>query len=297
MTLRTAMTAHLTVTDNPLHDPLTAFSRLINELATAHRDLAKQNAELETAHRELANRNSELAIADTQKNIFFGMVAHDLRNPLGVIMACGELLKESTGERLTPQECRFLEVIVHSSEFMSSIVNDLLDVAKIESGTLTLHSVPANILSLLIDVIELSRLLALKKKIAIEFQDERSFGSANHVPLLMLDLHKCEQVFNNLIGNAVKYSPPGSTIRVRITSDKNWVSVSVADNGPGISAKDLETITNPFKTAGLGSTQSGKSTGLGLAIVKRILEGHGGRLTIVSQPDAGSEFTAHFPIT
>ena len=253
-------------------------------------DLSRLNNDLATAQRELAKSNAELDRLNIQKNELLGIAAHDLRNPLQVILTYSHFLLEEASD-LAPEHREFVRTIRSSSRFMLRLVDDLLDVARIEAGTLDLDLAPVDLDALVEHNVALNRVLAEPKGIRIELRRE------GRLPELVLDAAKIEQVLNNLIGNAVKFSPPGSTVEVRLAAGEDGVTLSVRDQGDGIKPEELESLFRPFQKGRNRSTAGEKSTGLGLAIVKRIVEGHRGEIRVESAPGEGSVFHVRLPGT
>lgn len=252
-------------------------------------ELSRVNNELANLQRQMAKANIELARLNEQKNQLLGMAAHDLRNPLGVIMSYAKFLDRIAGVRLDDQERRFLAQIAKSSQFMLRLLEDLLDVSQIESGKLQLNLAPLDLAAAVAGNIELNRMLAGAKNIAIELPPQAA-------PLWVeADATKIEQVLNNLISNAVKYSPPGTTVGVTLEADAGEVTVRVRDQGQGIPAAELSRLFQPFSKTSVKSTGGEKSTGLGLAITRRIVEGHGGRIGVESRVGEGSRFSFSLP--
>lgn len=261
--------------DSALYDEI---SRLNNELVAMQRELAKQNAELERL--------------DALKNQFLGMAAHDLRNPLSVIMSYSNFLMEDAGTALHDEQREFLRIIRQSSEFMLHLVNDLLDIAQIEAGQLRLDLQPTDLVTLVRHNIALNRVLAAKKHIDIQLNDEP-------LPPLPLDASKMEQVLNNLMDNAIKFSPSHTTITVRVTrapGDASSVLLAVQDQGPGIPPNELDKLFKPFQRTSVKSPSGEKGTGLGLTIVKKIVEGHNGKIWVESQVGKGTTFFVTLPL-
>jgi two-component system, OmpR family, sensor kinase len=254
-------------------------------------ELSRVNNELITAHRELAKRNAELAHLNTEKNQFIGMAAHDLRNPLSIILAYSEFLRGKRGIATDPAKRQFIDAIRRSSEFMLEIIDDLLNVTRIEAGKLVLNRVPTDLDQLVRENVALNGALAQGKGLHLAYQAEDKF------PKLMLDPWKIVQVLNNLIGNAIKASPPGSTVMVGLARDDKGAVVRVTDEGPGIPIDELDAIFRPYQQGSLGTVSGGKSAGLGLAIAQRIVAGHGGRLRVESYPPDGTSFFVHLPQT
>jgi signal transduction histidine kinase len=218
------------------------------------------------------------------------MAAHDLRNPLHQIHGYSELLQLSLADVAGEQDLQFLSIILNSSQFMVSLVNDLLDVAKIESGRLTLRREETDLAALVERNIALNEALAAKKQIGIHLQSEA-------LPPTPVDADKIEQVLNNLLSNAVKFSQPGTTVAVRLSRRNDEVVLSVADEGPGIPADELDQLFRPFETTSVRGTAGEKSAGLGLVIVRKIVEEHGGRIDVESEVGEGTTFHVILPQT
>jgi signal transduction histidine kinase len=256
-------------------DILDEFSRVNNELANLQRDLARKNA--------------ELARLNEQQNRFLGMAAHDLRSPLSVIQSYSEFLRDEAAEALEEEQREFVDAILDASRFMLSLIDDLLDVAQIEAGTLRLELGETDLAELVRHNLVLNRVLAARKDIRVEL-------TALDAPVLMsVDARKIQQVLNNLIGNAIKYSHPGSAVSVTVQAEPDKVRIAVRDEGQGIATADIPLLFQPFSKAGKPGTSGEPSTGLGLAIVRRIVEGHGGDISVESQSGKGTVFTVTLP--
>lgn len=253
-------------------------------------ELSRLNNELVTAQRELAKKNVELGKLNDQKNQFLGMAAHDLRNPLSAILTLSEFLLDDRLSVTPDEQVEFIRRIRSSSEFMLRLVNDLLDISKIEAGRLDLDLEATDLRAVIEDNVALNRILADKRQIKVSLlQDEG-------VPRLMLDASKIEQVLNNLIVNAIKFSPAGGTVEVRLDKGENDVTISVSDQGPGIPEEEFHKLFNPFEKTSAKSASKEKGTGLGLAIVKKIVSGHKGRISVESQVGKGSTFHVTLPL-
>ncbi|HEX8560430.1 MAG TPA: HAMP domain-containing sensor histidine kinase [Pyrinomonadaceae bacterium] len=259
--------------------------------AAVYEELTRLNNELAAAQRELAKKNAELARINAQKNQFLGLAAHDLRNPLDVINVYSGFLLDEAAARLSPEQLDFVGVIRRSSDFMLALIDDLLDVSKIEAGRLELELDAVDLRALAGRNVELNRRLAERKKINI------LFTAAEDVPPLRLDASKIEQVLNNLVGNAVKFSPRGATVEVALGRGEGGAGavILVRDEGPGVPADELDKLFKPFSRTRVRSTEGERSTGLGLAIVKRIVEGHGGSIGVESPPGGGATFAVRLP--
>jgi PAS domain S-box-containing protein len=253
----------------------TEFSTLNNEMATMQRTLVQQQAELRAMNEE--------------KNHFIGMAAHDLRNPLAGIRLFSEVLLRQAPEVLDAKQLKMIEQIKSISQKMTMIVNDFLDVSKIEAGQLSLNLQDTDLNDLVTNVLELQQPVAARKEIRLEF-------SAAERIRIGVDAGKIEQVVTNLITNAVKFSPHGSTVTVNLLRRDGFAELSVADEGPGIAADEIPTLFRPFQRGSAKVTGQEPSVGLGLVICKKIVEGHGGHMRIESEIGKGATFYVELPI-
>jgi len=256
----------------------------------SYEDLSSLNNELINLQRELSKKNIELERLNETKNRFLGMAAHDLRSPLAIIQGYAAFLKENASEELSEKNKLFLNTIYSTTEFMLNLVEDLLDVSRIESGKLELNKESFNLISFAGNIVEINKPIAQNKEIYIEINYNKEDIT------IYADRHKIEQVFNNLLNNAIKFSYPGKNIYVDITEEQNKAKVSVKDQGKGISKEDQGKIFQPFEQVSNTGTKGEKGTGLGLIIVKRIIEGHGGEIWVDSEPGKGSTFSFTLPV-
>jgi signal transduction histidine kinase len=252
-------------------------------------ELSQLNNDLVNLQRELTKKNAELARLNELKNQFLGMAAHDIRNPLGVIMTYADFLLDETKETLSEEHQNFLKIIFSSTEFLLSLIEDLLDITQIESGKLTLNLMHINIVDMAQKNIDLNNSLASKKNIKIYLNT-----SSSNI-YMDIDPQKMEQVFNNLLTNSVKFSHPNSDIHVNITEKNDTVLFEFIDRGVGIPLDMIDKIFTPFGKATSEGTQGEKTTGLGLSIVKKIIEGHGGTIEVKSSMGNGSIFYVEIP--
>jgi signal transduction histidine kinase len=249
-------------------------------------EIGRLNNELTTAQRELTKKNFQLSKLNEQKNQFLGMAAHDLRNPLSIILMYSDFLIEEAAEVLDDEQKEFLQIIHSSSDFMLKLIDDLLDVSKIESGKLELELESTDIIDFIEHNLALNRVIANKKQISIDFTHKK-----HTKPLLMIDRAKIDQVLNNLISNALKFSSPGSKVEVHMVKSDDEIVVSVEDHGQGIPEDEVHKLFKPFSKTSIQGTAGEKSTGLGLSISKRIIDGHGGKIWVESKFGKGSTFS------
>jgi signal transduction histidine kinase len=224
------------------------------------------------------------------KNEFLGIAAHDLRNPISEIMMASSLLQKYATNLKPPEKDELLNMINRSSTFMSTLVNDLLDVAKIESGRLELEKTENNYNEFIEDCLKLNRLFAKEKNITIDFTPETNLSN------IQFDQNQIRQVMNNLISNALKFSSPGSKVTIKVEKEGDYLVTKVIDEGPGIPAKEIPNLFKPFQRTSVPIPKGERSTGLGLAIAKKIVERHHGHIGVTSQVGKGSIFYFTLPL-
>jgi signal transduction histidine kinase len=252
-------------------------------------ELALMNNELITLQRELVKRTIELENSNEQKNEFIGMAAHDLRNPLQVIDGYSRLLLCEAFGPLTTQQREMVAAVSRNSDFMLRLITDLLQISRIEAGKLQLDVQPADIVDLVRKNVQLNRLLAQQKEIELRLSCEEEELT------LLIDSYKIEQVLNNLLQNAIKFSYPRTVVTVGLNRTDEGVVISVQDQGQGIPAKEMDRLFKPFQKMTVRSTGGEPSTGLGLAIAKRIVVGHHGEIRAESTLGTGSTFYVRLP--
>lgn len=261
-----------------------------SELEDLRNAFISLNNDLNNMTRELQKKNVQLNKLNNQKNEFIGMAAHDLRNPIGVIMGYSEYILDDAEGLLPEEHIQFLKIILNSSEFMLKMLNDLLDIAKIESGKLNLNKTETNPVQFISNNVALNRVIAEKKKIKINIE------IFEHLPAIYADPDKLEQVLNNLISNAIKFSSSGTTITVSAFRSNGEITVGVKDEGQGMTEEDIKKLFTPFSRLSSKTTAGEKSTGLGLSITKKIIIGHGGKIWVESKKNAGTTFYFSIPL-
>ncbi|GAB6089531.1 sensor histidine kinase [Spirochaeta dissipatitropha] len=262
-----------------------------NEIIDMRQNLVQMNNDFSNLNRDLQKKTAELQRTNQQKNRFLGMAAHDLRNPIASICSLSSFLIQGSGNQLQKNERDLLFLIQESGEFMLSLLEDLLSIAKIESGQLHLNTEQIDYTAELKRTIASNQILALKRDIKIYTDFE------THLPELIIDKMKIRQVLNNLLSNAIKYSPDSTEIHVSAFNDGNFVITSIEDQGIGIDEEEIAQLFVPFHESKAKSFGEERSTGLGLSIVQRIVIGHGGRIWVDSTPDKGTVFFFSLPIT
>ena len=223
------------------------------------------------------------------KDRFLGIAAHDLRSPIAIIMNYLEYLLEGHPGKITESQDNILNKTLKVSEKMLNLVNELLDVNAIEAGRLELKMDAIDLIQYLKECYEENLILSKAKSIELVLDLDPE------LPVIVMDPHRIDQVMNNLITNAIKFSYPHTTITLRARVLDQDVSISVQDQGQGIPAQEVDTLFTEFGKTSVRSTAGEKSTGLGLAIAKRIVGLHGGRIWAESKVDVGSIFTFTLP--
>jgi two-component system, sensor histidine kinase and response regulator len=223
-----------------------------------------------------------------EKNEFMGMAAHDLRNPLGAVQGYTELLLEEEGMDRAEQVA-LLRRIHEAAGRMATMVQNLLDTNRIERGELKFHLVPADLRTLVSSVVETQRPRAEAKQQTMHVEAEEGPARVAVDPTAMM------QVLENLVSNAIKYSPAGKKIFLRLKSEAPDVRLEVQDEGPGLSLEDQKKLFGKFARLSAKPTGGEQSTGLGLSIVKKMVEAMEGKVWCQSEPGHGATFIVTLP--
>jgi PAS domain S-box-containing protein len=268
----------------------------VTERQRAEDELRKHRENLEdmVRHRteQLAEAKARAEAANREKSRFLANMSHELRTPLNAVLGFSRLLK--SGPDVTPRQREMLDTIARSGEHLLNLINNVLDMAKIESGRVVLEESEVDLHRLLHEIQSLMGVGAAEK--GLQFVLE----SAPDLPrFVAVDAGKLRQVLLNLVGNAIKYTDSGGVkLRSRLASrertEKAQIRFEVEDSGPGISQQDCQRIFLPFVQGSQASAQAG--TGLGLAICKQYVELMGGQIGVASEPDKGSEFYFSIPV-
>jgi signal transduction histidine kinase len=253
------------------------------------RELEQKSRELEAATRELKAANEQLKELDRLKDEFMSSVTHELRTPLTSIRAFSEILYEDPRVDLE-QRKRFLGIIVSETERLTRLVNQVLDLAKIESGHAEWVDSEVDLREVIEQSVAATSQLFRDKTAALDMHLPAS------VPLLVADRDRLMQVVLNLLSNAVKFVRPGEgRVAVTLEVTGRGVCASVTDNGPGIRPEDQQIIFERFRQGGDTMTSKPAGTGLGLPISRHIVEHYGGRIWVESEPGHGARFSLWLP--
>ncbi len=253
-------------------------------------DRAETMERLGTRTRELEADNVRLVEANRLKDVFLSTTSHELKTPLTSVIAYAELLDDNEGRIDSGQRVEFLRRLRSEAGRLLALIEDILDLSRLESGRLVLRRVAVSVREVTHAAVETSRSLAAKRGVTLEeaFADE--------APPLQLDEVKMRQVVVNLLANAVKFSPEKSVVHVRTFCEGDFVRVEVQDDGPGVRPEDAATIFELFGQGVEGLSGGRGGLGIGLHLVKRITELHGGHVGVNSRAGQGSTFWLRLPL-
>jgi signal transduction histidine kinase len=248
--------------------------------------LAIQNARL---FREIADKSAQLEAASRHKSEFLANMSHELRTPLNAIIGFSEVLTERMFGELNEKQDEYLKDIHASGQHLLSLINDILDLSKIEAGRMELELSDFHLPNALENALILVRERASRRGIRLGSTVDERLG------VITGDERKVKQVLLNLLSNALKFTPEGGRIDVQARLDDGMAEISVADTGVGIAPEDQEAVFEEFRQVG-GAEKKAEGTGLGLALSRKFIELHGGRIGVKSQVGMGSTFTFTLPV-
>jgi signal transduction histidine kinase len=238
--------------------------------------------------RRIEKQNVELQAADVAKDEFVGTVSHELRTPLTSIRGFVELMLDESGDPLSEQQRGFLATVQRGSIRLERLVNDLLLTAQLQAGHLDIHKTHADLVEIVRESVESARAQAAGKALKLSL-----VGSSGAIEI-EADVVRLAQAVDNVISNAIKFTPEGGSVEVVLSQDGDRATVTVTDTGMGMTAADIERLFEPFfRTDSAGKIQG---TGLGLPIVKAIIDAHDGQIGVASTPDVGTSFAISFPL-
>ena len=237
--------------------------------------------------RELELRNQEIERANRHKSEFLANMSHELRTPLHTVIGFSELLSEESKGPLNADQKRFINHIHKDSQHLLALINEILDLSKIEAGKLELRKEALDISAMFDDVLSSIRPQGVEKSIAIEKYVDGPVAVDG-------DRIRVKQILYNLLSNAVKFTPRGGRVQIEARPVDGFAEISVSDTGIGIPPEEHESVFDTFHQVGAAGTREG--TGLGLPITRRLVEQHGGRIRLESEPGRGSCFTFTIPL-
>jgi signal transduction histidine kinase/DNA-binding response OmpR family regulator len=274
------------------------IAALHEERGTRLAELSRLTQELDQRGRQLERANERIQEANRAKSQFLANMSHELRTPLNSVIGFSEILAEKLEGKIEPRFGRFLNNILGSGRHLLGLINDILDLSKIEAGKMELVFEPVSVGDVVHGVTSVMHGVAARKRISIEAEVERG------LPAVVADPPRLKQILYNLLSNAVKFSEEGSTVKVVARRDAPpqdgetpaGVVLEVADRGLGIRQEDQKLIFEEFRQVDGGTSRNMGGTGLGLALVKRFSEMHGGRIECISELGEGSRFVVHLPL-
>jgi GAF domain-containing protein len=249
--------------------------------------LAIQNARL---FRELDAKSHQLEAASRHKSEFLANMSHELRTPLNAIIGFSEVLSERMFGDVNEKQAEYLQDILASGRHLLSLINDILDLSKVEAGRLELELASFDLPASLENAMILVRERATRHGITLEVAVDAGVGE------VVGDERKIRQILLNLLSNAVKFTPEGGRVGVTATAAEDVITIAVSDTGVGIAPEDQAAIFEEFRQVGSTDARKQEGTGLGLTLAKKFVELHGGRIWVQSQVGQGSTFTFTLPV-
>lgn len=275
-------------------------ANLFDQLQTELSERLQAEAKLTETNQKLAISNEELARATRLKDEFLANMSHELRTPLNAILGLTEVLQDDIIGTVNERQLKALKTVERSGNHLLELINDILDVAKIEAGQIELDLTAISVGHLCQSSAAFIKQQALKKNIQLHINVE------DNLPNLLVDERRIRQVLINLLNNAVKFTPEGGSITLKVSQDtlniknsslKPSLKIAVTDTGIGIAPENINKLFQPFIQIDSALNRQYSGTGLGLALVKRIVELHGGSVGLTSELGVGSCFTVELPCT
>jgi signal transduction histidine kinase len=249
--------------------------------------IAIENARL---FNEIQEKSAQLEIANKHKSEFLANMSHELRTPLNAIIGFSEVMIDKMFGELNQKQLEYQKDIHESGKHLLSLINDILDLSKIEAGRMELELSTFDLPSAVSNAVTLIRERAQRHGIALGVAIDQQLGE------IQADERKVKQILLNLLSNAVKFTPDGGRVDVSARLDSAQVEIAVKDTGVGISVEDQASLFEEFKQLGKDSNRKAEGTGLGLALTRRLVELHGGRILVDSAPGCGSTFRVSLPL-
>jgi signal transduction histidine kinase len=275
--------------------PIAEFEGVIRGIRRLYESLAHNILELEAKNHELIFSNQQLEASvenykrlDKLRSDFINILSHDLRIPLTAIIGYAELLEDDPA--LPPQDKEYVRQIQEACERMNSQLEELLDYARMEVGNFKLHLEPVELETEVPALVAFFRPIAARKGLSLDLD------VAEGLPTIRIDPDRLRQILNNLISNAIKYTPSGGRVRVVARASGPEVVLEVRDTGIGLTADDRTHLFEKFFRSERPEVRAEMGTGLGLSLVKGVVEAHGGRLEAEGEPGKGSTFRVILPI-
>jgi signal transduction histidine kinase len=239
---------------------------------------------------ELGRLYGEVEAASRHKSEFLANMSHELRTPLNAIIGFSEVLLERMFGELNPKQEEYLKDVLASGRHLLSLINDILDLSKVEAGKMELEPSTFDLAAALEGCLSLVRERATRHGIGLSLTADGRVGE------VVADERKVRQVVLNLLSNAVRFTPEGGKVAVDLSQGERDVAIAVSDTGVGIAPEDQAAVFEEFRQVGSDSARKSEGTGLGLALARKFVELHGGRIWVKSQEGVGSTFTFTIPV-
>jgi signal transduction histidine kinase len=260
------------------------------EQQAMNEEFQQMNAELKSHEKLLREANLRLEDASRAKSDFLANMSHELRTPLNSIIGFSDILDQGLQGELTREQAESVRDISGSGRHLLSLINDILDLSKVEAGKMELEPQEVDIGELARESLTFLKEKALKHRLTLSTEIAQGMGT------IIADERMVKQVIINLLSNAVKFTPDGGRIQVRARRGGEFVEVAVEDTGIGIAPEDQKRLFQPFQQIQTVLTKEFAGTGLGLSLCKRFVELHGGTIQVESEPGKGSTFTFTLPV-
>jgi GAF domain-containing protein/HAMP domain-containing protein len=287
MVARGRVVGVLAADNKPSRAPLRRETIDLLQTFASHAAMAIDNARL---FQEVEDKSRQLEVANRHKSEFLANMSHELRTPLNAIIGFSEVLLERMFGELSDKQAEYLDDIVASGRHLLSLINDILDLSKVEAGRMELDLASFDLRAALDNALTLVRERAVRHRIALRMAVDQRLGQ------IVADERKVKQILLNLLSNALKFTPEGGQVTLGAELADGSVEISVTDTGIGIAAEDQEAIFEEFRQAGGDYARKREGTGLGLALVRKFVELHGGRIWVKSEVGRGSTFTFTLPL-
>jgi len=269
---------------------ITERKRMERKLQERNEQLDAQNEELVARQQELVEKTREVERANQLKSEFLANMSHELRTPLNVIIGFSQLMLDGVPGKINKKQRQCLEDILSSGQHLLNLINEVLDLSKIESGKIELRLRNISLSSVIESLRSTMMPMLTQRKQSLDVELEKG------LPLVHVDEARLRQVFLNLLSNASKVTPDGGKLEVKTVREDDWCQVSVVDNGIGIKKEDQERMFEPFCQLDNPLTKEKSGTGLGLTLARQIVEQHGGQIWVESEYGKGSRFTFTLPL-
>ncbi len=288
LTRMTRAAGHISAGDYSVRVPVESGRNELGSMSAAFNGMIDQ---IELHTRELEQANRELERANRMKSEFLANMSHELRTPLNIIIGFSEVLRDSDPQALAEADRQeFCENIITSGYHLLELINDVLDLAKVEAGQMQLDREEFYVGTVLEDTIATMQPLAVKKNVRLTVDVSSRLSS------IVADVNKFKQIVYNLVGNAIKFTPAGGAVSISTAVMDNAARFEISDTGVGIAPADQEKIFSEFQQADGSSSRQYEGTGLGLTLTRKFVELHGGRIWVESQVGKGSNFYFTLPL-